>query len=77
MPARSSCSWLKTSGRTGLFWACRSRSLCEGIENRSQSDFLKEIGCQYQQGYLFAASVQPMNCGSSWAKPATSWKISA
>ncbi|MDF4030062.1 hypothetical protein [Lactobacillus delbrueckii] len=38
---------LKTSGRTGLFWACRSRFLCEGIENRSQSDFLKEIGCQY------------------------------
>ncbi|MBT8898848.1 hypothetical protein BTI73_08125 [Lactobacillus delbrueckii subsp. bulgaricus] len=23
-------------------------TLCEGIENRSQSDFLKEIGCQYQ-----------------------------
>lgn len=42
-----------------MFWACRSRSLCEGIENRSQSDFLKEIGCQYQQGYLFAASMQP------------------
>ena len=34
-------------------------TLCEGIENRSQSDFLKEIGCQYQQGYLFAASMQP------------------
>ncbi|MGZ1315019.1 hypothetical protein ACXO8F_08400 [Lactobacillus delbrueckii subsp. bulgaricus] len=28
------------------------------MENRSQSDFLKEIGCQYQQGYLFAASMQ-------------------
>ncbi|WP_201336210.1 EAL domain-containing protein, partial [Lactobacillus nasalidis] len=34
-------------------------TLCEGIENRSQSDFLKEIGCQYQQGYLFAASMEP------------------
>lgn len=34
-------------------------TLCEGIESRSQSDFLKEIGCQYQQGYLFAVSMQP------------------
>ncbi|MGN1407085.1 bifunctional diguanylate cyclase/phosphodiesterase [Lactobacillus sp.] len=32
-------------------------TLCEGIENRRQSDFLKEIGCQFQQGYLFGKSM--------------------
>ena len=29
-------------------------SLCEGVENEQQSDFLKEIGCDIQQGYYFA-----------------------
>lgn len=34
-------------------------TLCEGIENRRQSNFLKEIGCQFQQGYLFGKSLTP------------------
>ena len=29
-------------------------SLCEGVENEQQSDFLKKIGCDIQQGYFFA-----------------------
>ena len=29
-------------------------SLCEGVETEQQSDFLKEIGCNIQQGYYFA-----------------------
>lgn len=29
-------------------------SLCEGVENEQQSDFLKEIGCDIQQGYYFS-----------------------
>lgn len=29
-------------------------SLCEGVETEQQSDFLKEIGCDIQQGYYFA-----------------------
>lgn len=29
-------------------------SLCEGVENEQQSDFLREIGCDIQQGYYFA-----------------------
>lgn len=29
-------------------------SLCEGVETEQQSDFLKEIGCDIQQGYFFA-----------------------
>lgn len=29
-------------------------SLCEGVETKQQSDFLKEIGCDIQQGYYFA-----------------------
>ena len=28
-------------------------TLCEGVETQEASDFLKEIGCQMQQGYLF------------------------
>ena len=29
-------------------------SLCEGVETQQQSDFLKEIGCDIQQGYYYA-----------------------
>ena len=29
-------------------------SLCEGVETDQQSEFLKEIGCDIQQGYYFA-----------------------
>jgi EAL domain-containing protein (putative c-di-GMP-specific phosphodiesterase class I) len=30
------------------------RVLAEGIEQRSQLTILKELGCEYGQGYLFA-----------------------
>lgn len=29
-------------------------SLCEGVETEQQRDFLKEIGCDIQQGYYYA-----------------------
>lgn len=32
-------------------------SLCEGVETVEQSDYLKEIGCQIQQGYYFSRPV--------------------
>ena len=32
-------------------------SLCEGVETLEQSDYLKEIGCQMQQGYYFSKPV--------------------
>ena len=33
------------------------KSLCEGVETSQQSDFLKEIGCDSQQGYFFSKPV--------------------
>lgn len=35
----------------------RITSLCEGVETLEQSDYLKEIGCQIQQGYYFSRPV--------------------
>lgn len=32
-------------------------SLCEGVETVEQSDYLKEIGCQIQQGYYFSKPI--------------------
>lgn len=32
-------------------------SLCEGVETLEQSDYLKEIGCQIQQGFYFSRPV--------------------
>lgn len=32
-------------------------SLCEGVETSEQSDYLKEVGCQIQQGYYFSRPV--------------------
>lgn len=32
-------------------------SLCEGVETREQSDYLKEVGCQMQQGFYFSRPV--------------------
>lgn len=32
-------------------------SLCEGVETPEQSDYLKEIGCQIQQGYYFSRPI--------------------
>lgn len=32
-------------------------SLCEGVETSEQSDYLKEIGCQIQQGYYFSRPI--------------------
>lgn len=33
-------------------------SLCEGVETLEQSDYLKEVGCQIQQGYYFSRPIQ-------------------
>ena len=35
----------------------RITSLCEGVETPEQSDYLKEIGCQIQQGYYFSKPI--------------------
>ena len=32
-------------------------SLCEGVETPEQSDYLKQIGCQIQQGYYFSRPI--------------------
>lgn len=32
-------------------------SLCEGVETLEQSDYLKEVGCQIQQGYYFSRPI--------------------
>lgn len=32
-------------------------SLCEGVETRNQSEFLKEVGCDIQQGYFFSRPI--------------------
>lgn len=32
-------------------------SLCEGVETPEQSDYLREIGCQIQQGYYFSKPI--------------------
>lgn len=37
----------------------RMVSLCEGVETDSQSEFLKEIGCDIQQGFFFSRPVPP------------------
>ncbi len=40
-----------------IIWLCKCLNLsviAEGVETKEQSDFLVEIGCELQQGYLFA-----------------------
>ena len=32
-------------------------SLCEGVETQEQSDYLKKVGCQMQQGFFFSRPV--------------------
>ncbi len=32
-------------------------TLCEGVETKEQSEFLKKIGCEKQQGYLFSKPI--------------------
>ncbi len=36
------------------------KSLCEGVENEKQSCFLKDIGCNIQQGFFFSKPVPRM-----------------
>jgi EAL domain-containing protein (putative c-di-GMP-specific phosphodiesterase class I) len=31
--------------------------IAEGVETKQQSDLLKEMGCDYGQGYLFSKAV--------------------
>lgn len=35
----------------------RITSLCEGVETPEQSDYLKEVGCEIQQGYYFSKPI--------------------
>lgn len=35
----------------------RITSLCEGVETSEQSDYLREIGCQIQQGFYFSRPI--------------------
>ncbi len=35
----------------------RITSLCEGVETQEQSDYLKEVGCQMQQGFYFSRPI--------------------
>lgn len=32
-------------------------TLCEGVETRGQADFLKQIGCDMAQGFLYSRPV--------------------
>lgn len=34
------------------------RVVCEGVEQQGHIDFLKEIGCDFAQGYLFSKPVR-------------------
>lgn len=36
------------------------KSLCEGVETQEQSNYLKTVGCQMQQGYYFSKPVPQM-----------------
>ena len=38
---------------TELVKSLNMRVLCEGVEDNSLADYLKEIGCDYIQGYLY------------------------
>lgn len=36
------------------------KSLCEGVETQEQSNYLKAVGCQMQQGYYFSRPIPQM-----------------
>ena len=33
------------------------RTLCEGVETKEQSEFLRSADCERQQGYLFGKAI--------------------
>ncbi len=42
------------SGTISMVKGMRKKTLCEGVETIEQLDLLKELGCNYLQGYYFA-----------------------
>lgn len=40
-------------GLIRIFRDLRIQTLCEGVESEEQLDFLKDVGCDAIQGYLF------------------------
>ena len=51
----------------GLAKTVGLKVVAEGIETREQLDMLREIGCDFGQGYYFAA---PMDADADWHAPA-------
>ena len=51
----------------GLAKTVGLKVVAEGIETREQLDMLREIGCEFGQGYYFAA---PMDSDADWFAPA-------
>src|SRR4029453_13453447 len=50
----------------GLAKTVGLKVVAEGIETRAQLDLLREIGCEFGQGYYFAA---PMEVDADWVSP--------
>ena len=43
--------------------------VAEGVENREQLEFLRGLGCDQYQGYLFSRPVAPEGFAAAIAKP--------
>jgi EAL domain-containing protein (putative c-di-GMP-specific phosphodiesterase class I) len=39
----------------------RTKVIAKGVETQEQRDYLQTIGCNYSQGYFFAAGLDPMD----------------
>jgi EAL domain-containing protein (putative c-di-GMP-specific phosphodiesterase class I) len=40
----------------------KMRSIAEGIERQEQADALRDIGCEFGQGYLFSRPLPASDC---------------